>query len=320
MQRLRHLAVGGVILFAHNFADGAQLRHLTAQIRHLAGRKILIAADQEGGRVQRFCGGEFAKLPAAADYAKAANAESGGMVMAAQLLAAGVDLSFAPVLDLRGACRIIGKRAFAIAPQSAFLLAAAFASGMHRAGMQSCGKHFPGHGNVVEDSHKTLPTDRRAFDTIAAQDLYPFAKWAAAKMPALMTAHIAYPQCDSSPATFSSFWLRRILRRRLGYGGLIISDDLSMAGAAIGTMKERMRTARAAGCDLLLICGREDMDNALSAATTKSTKNHWLQLALQLMPSPTQWSPKFYQALQKTAAPIIKATARIRMLCKKRTG
>ena len=179
---------------------------------------------------------------------------------------------------------------------------------------------FPGMEMLLKIHTKHYRQYRRAFDTIAAQDLYPFAKWAAAKMPALMTAHIAYPQCDSSPATFSSFWLRRILRRRLGYGGLIISDDLSMAGAAIGTMKERMRTARAAGCDLLLICGREDMDNALSAATTKSTKNHWLQLAPTADAEVQLNSPKFYQALQKTAAPIIKATARIRMLCKKRTG
>ncbi|MGI9338175.1 MAG: beta-N-acetylhexosaminidase [Gammaproteobacteria bacterium] len=301
-ERLRHPAVGGVILFARNFADGAQLRRLTANIRRAASRRILIAADQEGGRVQRFCGGEFVQLPAAAKYADSAKAEAGGMVMAAQLLAAGVDFSFAPVLDVRGKSKVIGMRAFAAAPDDVFDMASAFARGMHRAGMHCCGKHFPGHGNVAADSHKTLPVDGRAFEDIVKCDLLPFAKWAKAKTPfALMTAHIVYPKCDVAAATFSSFWLRRVLRRRLGFGGLVISDDLSMGGANVGTIGERMNRARDAGCDLLLICGREDIDNALSAAkTNKTTKtNPWLQLA-PLPDAEVQLnSPEYYRALKQ---------------------
>lgn len=285
IKRLRHPAVGGVILFAHNFAADAQkLRQLTANIRRAAGRRILIATDQEGGRVQRFCGGGFVKLPAAADYQSTAQAEAGGMIMATQLLAAGVDMSFAPVLDINGASKVIGKRAFAKDAEAVYDMASAFARGMHRAGMHCCGKHFPGHGNVAADSHKVLPQDGRDMDTIAANDLLPFAKWARARQPALMTAHIVYPKCDTAAATFSSFWLRRILRRRLGFGGLIISDDLSMRGADIGTMGTRMKAARAAGCDLLLICGREEIDEALASAKPTTAKtNPWLKLS----PSPT---------------------------------
>ena len=285
-KRLRHPAVGGVILFARNFESGAQLRQLNADIRRAAGKRILIAVDQEGGRVQRFAGGEFNKLPSAAEYLKSQHAalyaEAAGTVMAAQLLAAGVDFSFAPVLDVRGASEIIGARAFADNAEDAAELAFAFANGMQHAGMQCCGKHFPGHGFAAADSHKTLPVDERGFEEIKARDLKVFEECARAGFPALMTAHVLYPQVDGEPATFSEHWLRRILKDELDFRGLIVSDDLSMEGAkAAGDIGERLQKARAAGCDLFPVCALDDLDDALISCgeTNAKTKNKWLDLA-----------------------------------------
>ncbi len=286
-RNLAHPAVGGVILFARNFLDAAQLRQLTAEIRRIAGRFLLIAADQEGGRVQRFRGGGFSRLPAAAELRDSGAARDAGIVMAAELRAAGVDLSFAPVLDLaRGRSRIIGDRAFAADGENAAAAALAFAAGMRAAGMKCCGKHFPGHGYARADSHKTLPTDAREFAEIAAADLIPFARWAA--QPALMTAHIVFPKCDSAAATFSPFWLKKILRGQLKFGGMIIGDDLTMDGADIGGVPERMRAATAAGCEGLLICKPEAVREALAACDenaakgkTHSAENPWRVLAAQ---------------------------------------
>ena len=279
-RNLSHSAVGGVILFARNFRDSAQLRQLNADIRRAAAREILIAADQEGGRVQRFCGGDFVLLPAAAELRTAEAAKDAGMIMAAGLRAAGVDLSFAPVLDLaHGRSQVIGTRAFAADGDSAAANALAFAAGMRAAGMECCGKHFPGHGYASADSHETLPIDEREFAEIAAADLIPFAKWAAAKMPALMTAHIVFPKCDAAAATFSSFWLQEVLRKQLRFDGLIIGDDLTMEGADIGGIGERMHAALTAGCEGLLICKPEAVSETLAKIVTPpNAKNPWLKL------------------------------------------
>ena len=278
-RNLAHPAVGGAILFARNFADAAQLRRLTADIRRAAGRRILVAADQEGGRVQRFCGGGFSRLPPAAALCDCASARDAGIVMAAEMLAAGVDLSFAPVLDLaRGRSEIIGARAFAEDAETAATRAAAFAEGMRAAGMASCGKHFPGHGYARADSHETLPEDDREFAEIAAADLIPFARWSARKMPALMTAHIVYPKCDSRAATFSPFWLQEVLRGQLNFGGFVVSDDLTMAGADIGGVSERMRAAIAAGCEGLLLCRPDAVREALADCKAETQDNPWRAL------------------------------------------
>ena len=283
-KHLKHPAVGGVILFSRNFASGEQLRQLTAAVRRAAGRPLLIATDQEGGRVQRFCGGEFFRLPPMAELAAVGSLpllRAAGTVMAAELLAVGVDLSFAPVLDLaHGRSQIIGSRAFGAVGEAAAEAALAFAGGMRAAGMAACGKHFPGHGYALADSHQALPTDARKFADIAAADLIPFARWAQNDMPALMTAHIVYEQCDPAAATFSSYWLRTVLRKKLCYRGMIVSDDLTMVGADIGDMQTRMQAATDAGCDGLLVCQPAAVTAALATATG-GTDNPWLALSAQ---------------------------------------
>ncbi|WOV92146.1 MAG: beta-N-acetylhexosaminidase [Candidatus Zeuxoniibacter abyssi] len=282
---MRHPAVGGVILFARNFSDSAQLRQLSAAIRRTADRSLLIACDQEGGLVQRFCGNGFSALPAMGDIANSSAAEAlalaAGLVMAAELRAAGVDLSFAPVLDLaHGRSQVIGRRSLGACPLTAARLALAVAVGMKRAGMKSCGKHFPGHGYARANSHTDLPMDGRSFEVIAKKDLTPFSDWVKSDGAALMTAHIIYPKADKQAADFPPFWLKKILRRQLRYKGLIISDDLSMAGANIGAIGKRIKAAMRAGCDLCLVCQNEHVDDALAAAKSKKTvKNIWRNLA-----------------------------------------
>lgn len=280
-RNLSHPAVGGVILFARNFESAEQLRMLNAEVRKIAGRKIVIAADQEGGRVQRFAKEGFSVLPSAAEAFQAGVLREAGLVMAAEMIAAGLDLSFAPVLDLsRGRSKIIGNRAFANTPVKTADAALQFAEGMGEAGMMSCGKHFPGHGYAVADSHTTLPQDRREFARIAEEDLVPFAKWAQHKMPALMSAHIQYPKCDSHAATFSSFWVKKVLRKQLKFGGLLVSDDLTMAGADIGDIGQRVQAAAKAGCDATLICKADAAAEALSRISRRKPARHpWLALA-----------------------------------------
>ena len=275
-------SVGGVILFTRNFKNAAQLRRLSSDIRQKAGRHIVIAVDQEGGRVRRFRGGGFSSLPAAAVIGKDTTlCRAAGLVMAAELVAAGLDLSFAPVLDLsHGRSSVIGTRAFGSNVETVSQAAAAFADGMRAAGMACCGKHFPGHGYARADSHKTLPTDLRAYDTISGADLLTFSDWAKMKQPALMTAHVVYGKCDSQAATFSPFWLKTVLRGRLNFRGMIVSDDLAMAGADIGDMSERINAAISAGCDGLLVCQPAEIEEALSSVVaTSSAKNPWLVLA-----------------------------------------
>jgi beta-N-acetylhexosaminidase len=256
--RLLHPATGGVILFTRNYQSPEQLAELAGAIRRVRP-SLLIAVDHEGGRVQRFREG-FTRLPPAARYRTAqepaATAALAGWLMAAELRAVDVDFSFAPVLDVEsGISRVIGDRAFADDPDTAAALAAEFAQGMRRAGMAAVGKHFPGHGGVVEDSHFDLPIDRRDLATLESRDLQPFRALIAAGLEGIMPAHVIYEAIDPRPAGFSPFWLRTMLRERLGFQGAIFSDDLSMAGAAYaGGPPERARLALAAGCDMALVC------------------------------------------------------------------
>lgn len=260
---LRHPMVGGVILFTRNFANPDQLAALTAAIHGLRDPPLLVAVDHEGGRVQRFREG-FTVLPPAATYGRRYNedpsdarrlAEAGGYLMARELRVIGVDLSFAPVLDLgRGISSVIGDRAFHREPNAVSELAGAFADGMRRGGMAATAKHFPGHGAIEADSHVAIPVDERTLDQIVAEDMIPFARLAE-KFAAVMPAHVMFPKVDPHPAGFSRIWLQDILRERLGFKGVIFSDDLSMEGASVaGGITERAEAALEAGCDMILVC------------------------------------------------------------------
>lgn len=260
IEKIAHPNTGALILFARNFDNPQQVQALTAAIRAARNGEILIAVDQEGGRVQRFQNG-FTRLPPAACYAKQPElAEVAGWLMAAEVLAVGVDFSFAPVLDVDcGISEIIGNRSFSTDQQQAADLAAAFVKGMHDAGMAATGKHFPGHGAVALDSHLTLPTDTRELAEIRQRDLLPFKQLIAQGLEAVMPAHVVYPAVDSLPAGFSPIWLQQILRRELNFDGAILSDDLSMEGAAgVGDFLDRAKLAQQAGCDMLLVCNNPE--------------------------------------------------------------
>ena len=261
---LMHPAVGGVILFARNYHDPQQLAALTSSIRALKEPHLLIAVDQEGGRVQRFRDG-FKRLPPAGYYGRLHQhspqtatraAKLLSWLMASELQAVGIDFSFAPVLDIdRGICRAIGDRAFSHDVQTVTELGLAWMQGVRLAGMASVGKHFPGHGGVSVDSHLDLPRDERSFETLLQEDLAPFQALVCQGLEAIMPAHVVYPAVDEAPAGFSPRWLKEILRDRMGFAGVIISDALDMAAAAtVGNDVERSKAALAAGCDLLLVC------------------------------------------------------------------
>lgn len=254
---LEHPTVGGVILFARNYHDSQQLLALNHAIRKAAGRPILIGVDQEGGRVQRFREG-FTIIPAAQVYAQHENgealAEQGGWLMAAELIAHDIDLSFAPVLDKGHECKAIGSRAFGEDIQSVLTHSTAFMRGMKSLGMATTGKHFPGHGGVIADSHHETPYDNRS--DIIAQDMAIFkAQIDAGMLDAMMPAHVVFPEYDDKPASGSSYWLKKVLRDQLGFKGIVFSDDLNMKGAHVmGGAAERSMQAQSAGCDMLLLC------------------------------------------------------------------
>lgn len=276
---LMHPAVGGVILFSRNYRAPDQLAALTAEIHALRTPPLLVAVDQEGGRIQRFREG-FTELPSARWLGRRYDvdpdtgrrlARHTGWLLAAELGAVGVDFSFAPVLDLDwGLSEVIGDRAFHAAPEAVGELAAAFMHGMQDAGMAAVAKHYPGHGAVVPDSHEELPVDRRAYGEIM-EDLRPFERLVRAGIPGIMTAHVVYSEVDARPATFSRWWIGEELRGRLGFNGAVFSDDLSMkATESVGSMSRRARAALEAGCDMVLVCN----DRARAEATAEGLGDH----------------------------------------------
>lgn len=256
-------AVGGVILFTRNYASREQLTALTAAIHALRTPPLIVAVDHEGGRVQRFREG-FTAIPPMhligrqydidAELGRAL-AEDTGYLMASELLECGVDLSFAPVLDLaRGMSEVIGNRAFHRDAEVVGTLGQSFVSGMRAAGMAAVGKHFPGHGAVVADSHVSLPVDRRLYEDIE-EDIAPFARLVRADVAGMMMAHVVYTDVDALPASLSKRWIGEVLRNRLGFLGVVYCDDLSMTGAAVvGDTLARAHHALDAGCDVLLVC------------------------------------------------------------------
>ena len=264
IERLQHPQVGGVILFARNFAAPLQLIQLAQSIRGLRAPQLLIAVDHEGGRVQRFRHG-FTAIPPMAELGKLwdrdpaqaiAAARGCGFVIGSELQAHGVDFSFTPVLDVDyGESSVIGDRALHADPNVIAVLAEALQAGLNAAGMASVGKHFPGHGYVRADSHHEIPVDDRTLVDISHTDLVPFQRLARSGMGGMMPAHVIYPKVDAKPAGFSSIWLQKILREKLGFDGLIFSDDLSMEGASTaGGVTARANAALNAGCDMVLLC------------------------------------------------------------------
>lgn len=263
-EMLRHPAAGGVILFSRNYASPEQISALITDIHAARTPPLLVAVDQEGGRVQRFREG-FTRLPPAAWFgelnrhnSKKARAitQRIGWLMAAELRAVGVDFSFAPVLDLGlGLSSVIGDRAFAEKPLVVAELAHAWMMGVHEAGMAAVGKHYPGHGGVTEDSHCELPVDRRPMGDLLMEDLVPFQRMIDYGLEAIMPAHVIYEQVDQELAGFSGYWLQDVLRGQLGFQGVIFSDDLTMAAAEqAGSYADRAHAALQAGCDMVLVC------------------------------------------------------------------
>ena len=312
-ERLCHPLVGGMILFSRNYKDPAQLEALTAAIHDLRQPPLLIAVDHEGGRVQRFREG-FTRLPAMAklgalydqDRVAALSATSDvGYVLAVELRARGVDYSFTPVLDLDyGPSRVIGDRAFHRQPEAVIALAKALGEGLREGGMGSCGKHYPGHGFVIPDSHVELPVDNRPLEAIQ-EDIEPYRQLA---LDGVMAAHVIYDCYDCNTAVFSNRWIT-YLRNDIKFNGVVFTDDLSMEGAGVvGDMLNRVSAAHQAGCDMLLVCNAPDavaqvLENwkpavdpecckRIEALVPQSTSPNWTML---------QTLPRYQAALETIA-------------------
>ena len=270
--QLRHPAVGGVVLFSRNFQDRDQLIRLVGEIRQARDPRLLVCIDQEGGRVQRLQEG-FTQLPPLgilgrlqqSDPLKALDmAYRHGRVMATEMLALGIDLSFAPVLDLDRGSQVIGDRAISADPDVVIELGRSYLAGMHDSGMKTTGKHFPGHGSVLADSHVSDVSDPRPLADILGSDIEPF-RVLSAELDALMIAHVVYPEIDPLPAGYSTAWLQGILRTDLAYQGVVFSDDLGMhAAKSVGGLAARTRLCLEAGCDLALVCLPQDVAALLS--------------------------------------------------------
>ena len=337
-RRIEHPLTGGVILFSRNWRDRQQLTGLVAEIKALRP-DLLVCVDHEGGRVQRFRSDGFTQLPpmrvlgemwmddgqagpgtGAMRALEAATAT--GHVLASELRACGVDLSFTPVLDLdHGGSGVIGDRAFHRDPRVVTALAKSLMHGLLEAGMRNCGKHFPGHGFVKADSHTEVPVDRRALAAILGDDSRPY-EWLAGSLSSVMPAHVVYPKVDANPAGFSPRWLRDILRLQLDFEGAIFSDDLSMAGARrVGGVEvsyaEAATLALSAGCDMVLLCnqsidGGSAVDELLEGLLEAAATDHWQpdpvseSRRLDLLPQtvPVAWdelmhSPAYQRALER---------------------
>jgi beta-N-acetylhexosaminidase len=298
-ERLAHPLVGGVILFARNFADPGQLTALTTSIHASREPRLVIAVDHEGGRVQRFRAG-FTPIPPMrmlgeswdGDVARAAReAEALGATIARELAQHGIDFSFTPVLDLDwGSSTVIGDRAFSGNPNAVAHLAVALRRGLRGHGMAAVGKHFPGHGHVAADSHHEVPVDDRPMSAIAAHDLVPFAALVRDGLEGMMPAHVIYPSIDTRPAGYSRVWLQDILRGRLGFDGLVFSDDLDMAGARLDgggadDIVARADAALAAGCDAVLAChefaGMDALLDRWSPPAMPDLARRWERMALR---------------------------------------
>lgn len=277
--------VGGVILFGRNIESARQVRDLTDHLRQIRP-ELLIAVDQEGGRVQRLREG-FTRLPPMRHFGQlytqnsrlaTQQAENCGWLMATEVLAVGIDLSFAPVLDLDGISHVIGDRSFHAESHVVTALSLAFMHGMKRAGMATTGKHFPGHGSVLADSHVAMPVDHRSYAQLEQTDLQPFIQ-TLPMLDALMPAHVIYPAIDTQPAGFSAIWLKKILREQLGFEGVLFSDDLSMQAAHVaGGADARILAALDAGCDMGLVCNQRSAARQALAALQDYPMPHQARL------------------------------------------
>jgi beta-N-acetylhexosaminidase len=298
---LQHPAVAGVILFSRNFASKQQLSDLCSDIRASATQRQLICVDQEGGRVQRFREG-FAKLPCLERFGGLACADTASVIelarehaylMASEIIASGLDLSFAPVADLGRGNLAIGNRAFAADPETVAIFIESYVAGMHDAGMAATLKHFPGHGSVLEDTHFDEASDPRSFDEISEVDLLPFRAGIRAGADAVMMAHVVYPQVAPDPAGYSPHWIGRVLKSDMGFDGVVFSDDIGMAAAeSAGGVAARIKQHLTAGCDAVLACPPACVADAVATMPVKdypldrlerlyaAKKSDWNTLAL----------------------------------------
>ena len=301
IKRIQHPLVGGVILFSRNIESVAQVQRLIAEIRTIRPQLIL-AIDQEGGRVQRIKDGvtrlpplrKLGELYEEDEERAQLQAQDWGWLMASEMLALGLDISFAPVLDLDfGRSEVIGDRAFHGNPTVVTRLAKAYISGMHEAGMAVTGKHFPGHGWVLADSHVDIPTDPRHKAELQFLDMVPFRKLAE-QLDGVMPAHVIYSELDDQPAGFSTYWLQTVLRQQFNFKGVIFSDDLAMEGATVaGSFSDRAQAALDAGCDMVLVCnnpeGADEVIHYLKRKTLVLNDVHQARLQSMMARKQIHW-------------------------------